>query len=79
VLKNSSIGVNALVGSLLAEFDGKNTHFSESPLFVLEACEYKRQFLAYRPHIGIVTNIDLDHLDYYKDEADYVRAFEEYI
>jgi len=79
VLKNSSIGVNALVGSLLKEFDGKNTHFSGSPLFVLEACEYKRQFLAYRPHIGIVTNIDLDHLDYYKDEADYVQAFEQYI
>jgi len=79
VLKNSPLGVNALVGSLLSEFDGKNVHFSESPLFVLEACEYKRQFLAYRPHIAIVTNIDLDHLDYYQDEADYVRAFEEYI
>jgi len=79
VLKNSTLWVNALVGSQLREFNGKNVTFSQSPLFVIEACEYKRQFLEYRPKMWVIVNIDLDHLDYYKDEADYVSAFAQYI
>lgn len=78
VLKNSNTNVNALVGSLLREFDGKNVFFSKSEYFVLEACEYKRSFLHYKPYIWVITNIDLDHLDYYKDLPDYISAFEEY-
>lgn len=78
VLKNASTNVNALVGSLLREFGGKNVFFSESEYFVLEACEYKRSFLRYKPFIGVVTNIELDHLDYYKDLEDYISAFVDY-
>lgn len=47
--------------------------------FVIEACEYKRSFLAYKPSIWIITNIEIDHLDYYKDLKDYVSAYEEYL
>ena len=79
ILKNSKLNVNALVGSLLKEFDGKNVYFSESEYFVLEACEYKRSFLRYKPYIWVITNIDLDHLDYYKDLPDYISAFESYV
>ncbi len=78
VLKNSIENVNALVWSLLKEFDGKNVYFSNSKYFVLEACEYKRSFLKYKPYIWVITNIDLDHLDYYKDLPDYISAFKEY-
>lgn len=78
VLKNSEKNVNALVGSLLKEFGWKNVFFSESEYFVLEACEYKRSFLRYKPYIGVITNIDLDHLDYYKDLPDYISAFDAY-
>ncbi|MDD5770242.1 MAG: UDP-N-acetylmuramate--L-alanine ligase [Candidatus Gracilibacteria bacterium] len=78
VLKNSNLGVNSVVGSLLKEFDGKNCYYSDSEYFVLEACEYKRSFLKYKPFIAVITNIDLDHLDYYKDLPDYILAFEEY-
>lgn len=79
VLKNSNENVNALVWSLLKEFDGKNVFFSDSQYFVLEACEYKRSFLVYKPYIWVITNIDLDHLDYYKDLPDYISAFEAYV
>lgn len=44
--------------------------------FVIEACEYKRSFLQYRPYITVITNIDLDHLDYYKNLEDYISAFQ---
>lgn len=79
VLKNSDFKVNALVWTLLREFSWKNTYFSNSDFFVLEACEYKRSFLAYKPFIWVITNIDLDHLDYYKDLEDYISAFRSYV
>ncbi|MCT4617070.1 MAG: UDP-N-acetylmuramate--L-alanine ligase [Candidatus Gracilibacteria bacterium] len=76
---NSELNTNALVGTLLKEFDNKNAYYSDSEYFVLEACEYKRSFLAYKPYIAAITNVDLDHLDYYKDLEDYLSAFESFL
>lgn len=63
-----------LVGSLVTPFGHKNVRLGKGP-FVLEACEYQRAFLNYHPHILAITNIEPDHLDYYKDAADYMAAF----
>lgn len=79
MLKNSSSWVNAVIWTILKEFDNKNAYFSSSEYFVIEACEYKRSFLNYSPYIGIITNIDLDHLDYYNDLEDYESAFSDFI
>ena len=46
--------------------------------FVLEACEYKRHFLKYNPNYIIITNIDLDHVDYYKNINDIIDAYQEF-
>lgn len=79
MLKDSKLWVNALVWTILKEFWSKNTYFSDSDYFALEACEYKRSFTKYTPFITIITNIDLDHLDYFKDLEDYISAYEELI
>ncbi|MDD3302652.1 MAG: UDP-N-acetylmuramate--L-alanine ligase [Candidatus Gracilibacteria bacterium] len=79
MLKNSKLGVNAVIGTLLKEFNNKNCSYSDSDYFVIEACEYKRSFLKYTPYIGVITNIDLDHLDYYKDLEDYESAFKSFL
>ena len=44
----------------------------------MEACEYKRSFLNINPTIAVITNIDNDHLDYYKDFKDIQSAFREF-
>ncbi len=44
---------------------------------VVEACEYRRSFLQLQPKILVITNIDNDHLDYFKDIADIESAFGE--
>ncbi|MCP4523257.1 MAG: hypothetical protein GY828_03490, partial [Candidatus Gracilibacteria bacterium] len=79
LMKNSSHNINAVIGTLLKEFGGKNAYFSESDYFAIEACEYKRSFLQYHPYIAVITNIEIDHLDYYKDLDDYISAYEEFI
>jgi UDP-N-acetylmuramate--alanine ligase len=54
-----------------------NFRSGESEYLVVEACEYKRHFLNFNPYILAVTNIELDHTDYYKDLADVEDAFAE--
>ncbi len=62
----------------MPHFENKNIRIdTDSDNFAFEACEYKRSFLAYSPDITVITNIDLDHLDYYRDLDDYVSAFSE--
>ena len=65
-------GCNYLIG------DGNGYASKENKYFALEACEYKRHFLAYTPSYAIITNIDLDHTDYYKDIDDVRLAYMEY-
>jgi UDP-N-acetylmuramoylalanine-D-glutamate ligase len=65
------------VGTQVPALGGTNYHVEEdSENFVIEACEYKRSFLNYHPYISVITNIDLDHLDYYKNLEDYISAFQ---
>ena len=65
-----------IVGSLLV---GSKTNFiaGRSEYLVVEACEYRRSFLNINPKILVITNIDADHLDYYKDIQDIKSAFHE--
>ncbi|ABX27547.1 UDP-N-acetylmuramate--L-alanine ligase [Lactobacillus helveticus] len=56
--------------------DGRGKGVEGSRFFVYEADEYRRHFLAYHPDYQIMTNIDFDHPDYFKDQADYTSAFQ---
>lgn len=57
--------------------DGTGYGQESSHFFVLEACEYRRHFLAYHPDYAIMTNIDFDHPDYFGGIDDVFQAFEE--
>ena len=59
--------------------DGTGKANKNSDLFFIEACEYCRHFLNYNPTYTIITNIDFDHPDYYKDFNDYKLAFQQFI
>ena len=73
-------GGNAVIGTQIPQFGGSNSRFDpKSELFTIEACEYRRSFLRYQPKIAVITNIDLDHLDYYHDLGDYVSAFRSFL
>ena len=73
VLIDAKKSPTVIVGSLLKS--GSNFIAGTSNLFVVEACEYKRSFLHLSPEILVITNIDNDHLDYYKDIDDIISAF----
>jgi UDP-N-acetylmuramate--alanine ligase len=74
---NLGLSPNVIIGSFLKTADGRTTNFisGNSDLFIVEACEYKRSFLNLSPKILVITNIEADHLDYYKDLEDVKSAF----
>jgi len=78
ILRDNKKDPTVIVGSLLA---GDNSNFikGDSDILVVEACEYRRSFLNINPKIIVITNIDEDHLDYYKDIEDIKNAFREFI
>lgn len=63
-----------IAGSILSEH-GSNFIAGKPDLFVIEGCEYRRHFLELNPRILVITNIELDHTDYYHDLDDLTDAF----
>lgn len=59
--------------------DGSGKRIKDESYFILEACEYKDHFLAYTPHYSIVTNVDYDHVDYFKSVEQYEISFLNFI
>ena len=80
ILKNSELNFLAIIGTLLKEFDGKNFYTQWAPEYaVIEACEYKEHYLAYKPSVVVITNIEYDHADYFKTQEHYLETFEKFI
>ncbi len=79
-LMATGLDPTVIVGTRVPAFGGRNLRVGGSPaggagILVAEACEYRRSFLHLEPFGVVLLNCEPDHLDYYKDEADYVSAF----
>lgn len=66
------------VGAIMPEING-NTHLGSHDYFVMEACEYVDSFLHFHPTSAIITNIDNDHLDYFKNLDNIKKSFYKYV
>lgn len=69
---NPILGINYLIG------DGTGYARKDNEYFALESCEYKRHFLNYIPYYAVILNIDLDHVDYFKDIDDVILAYQQF-
>jgi len=58
---------------------GSNARLGKSQYLVAEADESDRSFLKLSPILAVVTNLDREHMDCYRDLADVERAFEEFM
>lgn len=74
IFRDTDKDPTVIIGSLLI---GEKSNFiaGRSEYFIVEACEYRRSFLNINPTVLVITNIDADHLDYYKDIEDIKSAF----
>ncbi|MSU55648.1 MAG: UDP-N-acetylmuramate--L-alanine ligase [Candidatus Taylorbacteria bacterium] len=79
ILIDAGLDPTVIVGSFMLDAKGGRTNFiaGKSKYLVVEGCEYRRSFLNLSPKILLITNIEADHLDYYKDIDDIKSAFAE--
>jgi len=62
------------IGGVFSDIGG-NIRVGKSDYFVTEACEYTNSFLSFFPKISVISNIDADHLDFFKDLDDIRNSF----
>ena len=81
ILRQAKMNPTVIVGGVFCDQAQKRSPAStgESGLLVVEADEYDRSFLQMYPSVAVVTNIEEDHLDIYKDLDDICDAFTEYV
>lgn len=65
------------IGGILKTIGG-NIRVGRSDYFVTEACEYTNSFLSFFPKIGIILNVEEDHLDFFKDIQDIRASFRKF-
>lgn len=75
---SANLDPTILVGGNLDAIGG-NFKVGNSEYFITEACEYKQSFLRFFPYVGIILNIDADHLDFYRDLNHIKETFKEFI
>ncbi|MCA9359300.1 UDP-N-acetylmuramate--L-alanine ligase [Candidatus Kaiserbacteria bacterium] len=68
----------AVIGSLRAKTKS-NYRAGKSKYAIVEACEYKRDFLHLTPDVLVITNVEFEHVDYYKNLEDVQSAFKDLI
>ena len=78
VLEVCGVDPTVLVGAKVVAW-GRNARVGKSDWMVAEADEYQNKFLLLKPHVLIITNIEYDHPDFFKNRAAYRRAFQELI
>ena len=77
ILIDAGLDPTVIVGSMVKKF-GSNFKSGGSEYLVVEADEYNRHMLHLYPYIGVITNIEADHLDCYKDLDDIKKAFDQF-
>lgn len=65
------------VGGILPSIGG-NIRVGGPETFLTEACEYQNSFLSLSPKIGVILNVDADHLDFFKDLDDIAASFRKF-
>ena len=65
------------VGGMLHTIGG-NIRVGHSDIFVTEACEYTNSFLNFLPKIGVILNVEEDHMDFFKDIHEIRESFHKF-
>ena len=78
VLETAGLDPSFLIGGDCPALGG-GARWGKGPYFVAEACEFDRSFLNLKPRLATVTNVDEDHLDYFRSLKEIRRAFGEFV
>ncbi|MFC1789790.1 Mur ligase family protein, partial [Patescibacteria group bacterium] len=77
ILTKAGLNPTVIVGTKIKQLGDSNFRMGKE-ILVMEACEHEESFLNYWPEIEIITNIEADHLDYYKTLKNVIRGFKRF-
>jgi len=78
ILKNSEIDCTAFLGGVSKDFNSNLILAEKGNIVIVEADEYDRSFLSLYPDVAVITSIDADHLDIYKNKKSLEIAFQKF-
>ncbi|MCW1930670.1 MAG: UDP-N-acetylmuramate--L-alanine ligase [Candidatus Kerfeldbacteria bacterium] len=78
ILAEAGFNPTVIVGTVVSEFHS-NARKGAKTYLVVEACEYKEHMMNIHPSMIVLTNIEADHLDYYRDLEHITQTFQKYI
>lgn len=85
ILEHAGSDPGFMIGGIVKGF-GRNYKLGQGPYFVIEGDEYDTaffdkgpKFLHYQPHIAILTSVEFDHADIYRDLAEVKDAFRRFV
>jgi UDP-N-acetylmuramate--alanine ligase len=78
IFRGLDLDPTIIIGGELNEL-GSNARFGSGEYIVAEACESDGTFLKYKPFVSVITNIEEDHMDYWKDFELLKRSFREFL
>ncbi|MDD2697079.1 MAG: Mur ligase domain-containing protein [Candidatus Pacebacteria bacterium] len=79
ILIKAGLDPTVIIGTKLKEFGDSNFRMGKSEYLVIEADEHFASFLNYWPRMIVLTNIEADHLDYYKKLENIIKTFKKYV
>jgi len=78
MMERAGLDPTVIIGTKVKEFGDSNFREGKSKYLVIEACEYDSSFLHYTPAIIVITNVDKEHLDYFKTFENVKKAFKDF-
>ena len=79
ILVDAGLDPMVIVGSKYPGFNYGNLQYGKGDLMVLEACEHNAHMLNLSPEYVVLSNIEADHLDFYKNLENIIEAFKKYV
>jgi UDP-N-acetylmuramate--alanine ligase len=77
ILREAGLSASAIIGGETVAY-GRSGWAGSGELIVVEACEYRRHFLAFEPHVAAILNIEADHFDCFATVSDAQAAFADF-
>lgn len=78
ILEDAGLDPTVELGAIIPRW-GKNFRVGEGKYFITEADEFNDNYLPTKPDISVVTNVEMDHPEYFKDFLAYKRSFQNFL
>lgn len=78
ILEQSNFDPTCEIGANVLSWDKKNYRIGKSKYFIFEADEFREKFLLYKPDLAIITSVEMDHPDHFKNLDHVITAFRKF-